>query len=185
MLMTRASNNKLGEPAPDEETLQLALTAALRAPDHALLRPFRIQLVRGTARERLGEVLRDALLRRKPTASKEDLEKEQKKPLRAPLIVVVSAHVREHPKAPAIEQIISAGAAAQNFLLALHARGYAGMWRTGTPAYDAHVKAAFGLSANDALVGFIYAGTPSVPAPSIPRPLISDFVEDWRAPAER
>jgi nitroreductase len=182
MLLTRASNGKLGEPAPDDESLRLALEAALRAPDHGVLRPWRIRLIRGPARERLGQVLREALLRRKPDASVDELDKEQRKPLRAPLIIVVSAHVREHPKAPAVEQLLSAGAAAQNILLALHARGYAGMWRTGAPAYDPEVKRALGLLPEDAIVAFVYAGTPLGPAPAILRPSPNDLVEEWREP---
>jgi nitroreductase len=180
LLLTRASNGKLGDPAPDEETVRLALEAAVRAPDHGLLRPWRLLLVRGPARERLGRVMRDALAYRKPGASPEELDKEQGKPLRAPLLIVVAAHVQDSPKVPAIEQVLSAGAAAQNILLVLHARGYAGMWRTGPAAYDARVKEALGLQADDAIVGFIYAGTARVPAPPIARPATAQFVQEWR-----
>jgi nitroreductase len=183
LLLARASNGKLGEPAPDDETLQLALRAALRAPDHGLLRPFHITLVRGAARERLGGVLRDALLRRDPNAPAEALAKELGKPLRAPLILVVWARVQEHPKTPAIEQILSAGAAAHGVLLALQARGYAGFWRTGPAAYDAGVKSALGLRAQDAIVGFIYAGTPRQPVPPIERPTLEAHVHEWSGPA--
>jgi nitroreductase len=179
LLITRASNGKLGDPAPDEETLRLALQAAARAPDHALLRPWRILVIRGEARARLGQVMRDALSRRRPDASEPELDKEQHKPLRAPLLIVVAARVQESPKAPAIEQILSAGAAAQNILLALHARGFAGMWRTGPAAYDAHVKQALGLESKDAIVGFIYAGTPRVEPPAISRPAPEQFVREW------
>ena len=40
-----------------------------------------------------------------------------------------------------VEQIISAGAAAQNILVAAHALGFGGFWRTGPAAYDDGVKA--------------------------------------------
>lgn len=180
MLLTRASNGKLGDPAPDDETVRLAMQAAVRAPDHGLLRPWRLLLVRGDARERLGRVMREALLARKPDAAAAELDKEQAKPLRAPLLIVVAARVQESPKIPAIEQILAAGAAAQNILLALHARGYAGMWRTGPAAYDASVKRALGLRAEDAIVGFLYAGTPRMPAPAIDRPTPEQFVNEWR-----
>ena len=179
LLLTRCSNGKLGDPAPDEETLQLALQAAARAPDHGLLRPWRVLLVRGPARERLGQAMRQALSQRKPDASPEELDKEQARPLRAPLLIVVAAHLQESAKVPAVEQILSAGAAAQNILLALHARGYAGMWRTGPCAYDPHVKRALGLRPEDAIVGFLYAGTPRVPAPAIARPSPEEFVQEF------
>jgi nitroreductase len=179
MLLTRASNGKLGEPAPDEESLELALQAALRAPDHGLLRPWRILLVRGQARERFGRLMREALLRRKPSASPEELDREQRKPLRAPLIVIVAAQLRADPKVPDVEQLLSAGAAAQNILLALHARGYAAMWRTGPAAYDAQLKQALGLTEHHAIAGFLYAGTPRVPPPPFERPAIEQHVSEW------
>lgn len=179
LLMTRASNGKLRDPAPDDDTLQRIVQAALRAPDHGLLRPWRVQLVRGSARERLGELMQGALLRRSPGAPPEAVEKERRKPLRAPLIAVVSARVRPDPKVPAIEQVLAAGALTHGLLLGLHAHGYAGMWRTGPAAYDDEVKRGFGLEPSDALVGFLYIGTAALPAPPIARPSAADVIEEW------
>ena len=42
----------LGEPGPDDAALRTMATAALRAPDHAGLVPFRFVVVRGAARAR-------------------------------------------------------------------------------------------------------------------------------------
>ena len=56
--------------------------------------------------------------------------------MRAPLVLVVAAVVKENPKVPDIEQIVAAGAAAQNMLVAAHALGLGGFWRTGATAYD-------------------------------------------------
>jgi nitroreductase len=179
LLTTRASNGKLAEPAPDATTLQLAFEAAARVPDHAGLHPVRIRLVRGAARERFGQLLADVVLRANPAADPAQLEQTKSKALRAPLIIVVGAHITAHPKVPEIEQILSAGAAAHAILLALHARGYAGMWRTGAAAYDRAVKQALGLAASDAIVGFIYAGTAKQPAPTLTRPQPEQFVSEW------
>lgn len=185
LLTSRASIGKLAEPAPDDETLRLAFEAALRAPDHAALRPWRFHVIRGEARARLGGVFREALAARRPDCSEAELAKAAGKPLRAPALIVVSALVREHPKAPVVEQLLSAGAAAQNILLMLHARGYAAIWRTGDPAYDPHVKRALGLGDHDAIVGFLYAGTPTVSVPNVKRPPLDDHVVEWHGPAEK
>lgn len=179
LLTTRASQGKLTEPAPDEETLRIALEAAARAPDHAALHPLRVHFVRGAARERLGELMAQAAQREQPQASAEDLAKVRTKALRAPLIIVVSALVRPHVKVPALEQMLTAGAAAHAILLALHARGFAGIWRTGGAAYDPQLKRAFGLGDDDALVGFIYAGTAAAPAPRIHRATPDEFAAEW------
>jgi nitroreductase len=179
LLTTRASNGKLTEPAPDSTTLRLAFEAATHAPDHACLHPWRVRLVRGPAREQLGRLMADVVLRQNPNASAEQLEQTKAKALRAPLILVVGAVLRPHPKVPEIEQILAAGAAAHAILLTLHARGYAGMWRTGGAAYDIALKQAFGFAASDAIVGFIYAGTAKQPAPSIARAAAEDLVTEW------
>jgi nitroreductase len=181
LLMTRASNSKLREPAPDDATLEVIVQAALRAPDHGLLRPWRVQLVRGAAREQLGAVLQAALLRRQPNIPPEVLEREGRKPLRAPLLAVISARVRPDPKVPAVEQILAAGALAHGLLLGVHAHGYAAIWRTGPAAYDEEVKRALGLTPEDALVGFLYIGTAAQPAPPIERPRAADVIEEWPA----
>jgi nitroreductase len=179
LLTTRASNGKLTEPAPDSTSLQLAFEAATHAPDHACLRPWRVRLVRGTAREQLGELMAAVVLRQNPAASAEQLEQVKAKALRAPLILVVGAVLKPHAKVPEIEQILAAGAAAHAILLTLHARGYAGIWRTGAAAYDTAVKRALGFAASDAIVGFIYAGTAKQPAPNIARAVAEDLVSEW------
>jgi nitroreductase len=179
LLLSRSSNGKLQEPGPDPETLRIALEAAVRAPDHAALRPLRYRLVRGEARVKLGAVLASALERRKPGAPPEALQKARNNPLRAPLVIVVGAHVQAHPKVPAVEQLLSAGAAVHAILLALHARGFAGIWRTGELAYDDGVKAALGFAPSDAIVGFVYAGTPALAAPALKRPLPEELGSEW------
>ena len=168
-LLTRASVGALSEPAPEGAALAQLLEAGAAAPDHGRLRPWRFILVRGAARERLGAVFAAALARSVPEATAPMLERERAKPLRAPLILVVAAHVVEHPKVPAIEQVLAAGAAAQNILLAAHAAGFGAMWRTGEPAYDEGVKAALGLAPGDAIVGFLYLGTRRDAAAERPR----------------
>ena len=183
-LTTRASPLKLGDPPPDGAALERMLHAAVRAPDHGRLHPWRFIVIKGEARRRLGDVLAAALRVREPEAPDALIAKERDKPLRAPLLVVVGARVIESRKIPAVEQIIAAGAAAQNILVAAHALGFGGFWRTGPPAYDDAVKRALGLDAGDAIVGFLYLGTPLVPAPAPPAADLGPFVTEWNAPAE-
>lgn len=179
LLISRTSNGKLTGPAPDSETLRLAYEAAARAPDHQALRPTRMFEVRGEARVRLGELMAASEKRRRPAATTDELERTRSKALRAPLILVVAAVVEPNPKVPSVEQVLSAGMAAHAVLYAIQARGFAGILRTGDFAYDAEVKRAFGLREQDAIVGFIYAGTASQPAPNSVHPVPSAFVQDW------
>jgi nitroreductase len=183
-LTTRASPIGLSEPAPHAAALTLMLRAASRAPDHGRLRPWRFIVVEGEARKAFGDVLAAALRRREPDVPEAALDKERGKPLRAPLIIVVAARTREHKGVPAVEQIIAAGAAAQNILVAAHALGFGGFWRTGNAAYDDAVKTALGLRVSDAIVGFLYLGTPAVPAGPIPPSDHAAHLTHWTGPAD-
>ena len=179
-LTTRASAVKLGEPAPSDHLLATALRAGARAPDHGLLRPWKFLLIRGAARYRLGDVFAEALKRRKPDVSEAVLEREEQKPLRAPLIIVVVAKVQpKHPKIPEIEQVISAGTATQNIMLAFYAQGFGCMWRTGKLAYDPNVKEVLGLEPHDHIVAFLYVGTALAVTPERTRPDHHQFIEVW------
>lgn len=182
-LTTRASPPGLSDPAPDASALDDMLRAAARAPDHGRLRPWRFIIVEGAAREALGNVLADALRAREPGVAEAALAKERGKPLRAPLIVVVAAKLREHRGVPGVEQIVAAGAAAQNMLVAAHALGYGAFWRTGAAAYDERVKRALGLSPEDAIVGFLYLGTPTSAA-TLPATDVAANVTRWSGPVE-
>lgn len=182
-LLTRRSPGRLTDPAPDDAALKTMLDAAMRAPDHGRLRPWRFIVLRGEARVRLGDLMAEAMRRREPEMPAPALEKERAKPLRAPLIVVVAASLVEGHKIPAVEQLLAAGAAAQNLQLAAHALGFGTVWRTGAPAYDPYVKQSLGLDAADAIIGFMYLGTPVVESTEgkreIKAPDQSQLVRDW------
>ena|SRR5215469_7590253 len=168
VLLKRRSAKTLTDPAPDEAALELLLECASRAPDHGRLRPWRFIVIRGAARERLGELMAEQLRRKLPAASAETLQRERQKALRAPLIIAVAAVCNTAARIPPIEQILAAGAAAQNMMLAATALGFGSMWKTGNAAYDDAVKVALGLTAGDAIVGFLYLGTAA--ADAVPPP---------------
>lgn len=178
-LLRRYSARSLTEPAPDDAALGLILESATRAPDHGRLRPWRFIVVRSEGRQALGELFADHLRRTKGPVSDEALERERRKALRAPLVVVVAAIVTLEGKIPQIEQILSAGAAAQNMLHAAFVLGFNAVWKTGAPAYDPQVKAALGLESKDAIVGFLYVGTDEEGPGTLPRPDWREFVQAW------
>lgn len=178
-----AAADTLDEPAPAGAELEAILRAGVAAPDHGALRPWRFVLVRGAARARLGEVFAEATRTRDPEADAAEVERQRAKPLRAPLVIAVAAHVDvDHPKIPAIEQILSAGAAAQQMQLAANALGYGSVWLTGPNAHDAHVAEALGLDLDDRVVAFLYMGTPRTPLRARQRPDPAGFVTEWHEP---
>ncbi len=169
----------LGEPGPSDRDLRFIFESAVRAPDHGKLRPWRFFVVRGEARERLSRLFAEAVKRREPNATQAQIEKEREKPLRAPLTVAVVAKIVPGHKIPAIEQTLSAAAAAMNILNAVHALGFGARWVTGANCYDPLFRREFGLEETDELIGFIHVGTPEENPPVTERPNPAEFIVEW------
>lgn len=180
LLLNRVSVTRLCEPAPTEAQLDLLFRAALRAPDHGQLRPWRFLVIQGAAREHLGELFVESLKLKDPDDSAEALQKARKMPLRAPMLVVVIARLSPHPKVPESEQTLAVATAAHGLLLAAHAQGLGAVWRTGALCYDRHVARGLGLADNEQLLGFIYLGTPEGRLRTPPELEPSDFVSHWQ-----
>ena len=180
LLLERNSHPRLAGNVPNQDVLEFIYQAALRAPDHGNLRPWRFIEFTGEGRERLGELFCQALLVDKPDAEEAMQKKRKMMPLRAPMVIAAIAKVTpDHPKVPTVEQIISAGAAAQNIILAAHAKGLGAMWRTGDVAFDPVVAKGLGLADDDQIVGFIYLGEIEGRCKLVPEHNTEDYVERW------
>jgi len=160
-LHTRNSVSQLSEPGPSQEQLEIILKAGYRACDRKRLRPWKFLMIEGEGRNQLGEICLNDLLRENPDLDEEARQKELAKPLRAPNIIVVVARIRPDIKVPNVEQLLSAGGAAQMMMVAAHAQGIGAIWRTGAAAYSKSVHEDLGLSPEDGdqIVGFLYLGT--------------------------
>jgi nitroreductase len=167
-------------PGPDAAQLSAALDAAVRAPDHGRMQPWRYRLVRGTARARFAELLVACARTRDPAMPSGQLDKLRSRPQQVPLVIVVSAQLRDNPKVPEIEQLLSTGASVMNLLNALHAQGFGAILLTGPSVYDPAVAAALGCETGERLLGFVYVGTVGAVVPTAPaRPASTAFVSEW------
>lgn len=179
LLLNRVSVPRLVAPGPDAGQRELLFRAALRAPDHAQLRPWRFLTVEGQGLTQLGELFAQGVLENNPEADAAALDKARAMPLRAPLLVVVIARVQAHPKVPEQEQLLAAGCAAHGLLLAAHAQGIGAVWRTGELAYNPAVAAGLGLASHERVIGFLYLGTPERELRTAPQLSLDDFVSAW------
>ena len=157
-LIGRTSCPRLEGPAPTAEQVELMLKAALRAPDHGALRPWRFILTEGEGLERLGELFLCVARETEPELTPAMEEKYRNMPLRAPMIITVVAVLQEHPKVPREEQLISAGCAAHAITQAAHALDLGAIWRTGAMTHNSRVRSELGLAEQEQIVGFIYLG---------------------------
>ncbi|MCL7462058.1 NAD(P)H nitroreductase [Pseudomonas sp. NW5] len=178
-LLNRVSVPRLAEPAPTPAQREQLFRAALRAPDHGQLRPWRFLTIEGAAREQLGELFARVQQQRHPEASAELLAKARAMPLRAPLLITVIARLQAGHKVPESEQLLAAGCAAHAILLAAHAQGIGAVWRSGELSHDPAVRDGLGLSADERIVGFLYLGTPQGERRTPPVLAVEDFVSRW------
>ena len=144
---SRRSMGNLDVPAPTRTQIESAIACAATAPDHKKLRPWRFIVTEGDARHELGRALAKAAqekaLQDGETLSEKTIQKTLAMPLRAPVIITVVTQMQTHKKVPPFEQMLSAGAAVQNLILALKAQGFSTVWRTGLLCNEPAVKAYF------------------------------------------
>lgn len=141
------------EPLPREEIDGL-LELASWAPNHNLTVPWRFRVIGPQALGRLKEV-----------AGPEGAKKLD----RAPTLIVVSCVLSGDPVADE-EDLHATASASYIVLLAAHARGYAGYWRTPGLLRTPDGCAAVGLPDGERFVGLLHLGHPRQEKPAPQRP---------------
>ena len=114
------------------------------APNHHLTNPWRFRVVGPNALARLKGAVGPA------SAAKLD---------RAPTLIAVSAKQTGDPVQDR-EDLLASAVAAYIVLLAAHARGLAGYWRTVTALDEPDGRAAVGLPDDEAPIGLLHLGAP-------------------------
>jgi nitroreductase len=171
---------QLREPGPAQHQVDAAIDAALRAPDHGALRPWRFVLIQGAARARLSQLFVQRMQQREPPTPPGKIEKARSMALSAPLVIAVAAHLQLDHKVPELEQLLATGAGVMNLLNAFHAQGFGAVWLTGANAYDPEIASALGFEAAERCLGFVYVGSMPPAGNAQPqRPGRAAFVRSW------
>jgi nitroreductase len=169
-------------PGPTGDELAAILGLAARTPDHGKLNPWRFVIVEPDQRDDLAALLARALFENDPDAGEAHRQKADVFAHSGEaLVVLLSAPVSPH-KIPVWEQELSTGAAAMNFLHAIHAYGYVGSWLTGWAAYDPVVRDAFCTGPHERIAGFFFIGSPGRPLEERPRPDLKTVTRRWNPP---
>lgn len=151
---------RLREPGPDAMQLRELLALAAAAPDHGQLTPWRFIVVPPAERGRLADAFALALTDRDPGASDAQMVAAREKAHRAPLLMVVIACLGyREPDIPALERLVSVGAAVQNLLLGAHALGYGTGLTSGKAMASTRLRALLALPEGDVPVCCINIGT--------------------------
>lgn len=168
MLLSRASTDRLKEPAPSPAQLTEILATAMRAPDHGRLQPWRYVVIEGEDRPLLAERIVASMARVEPDTPAAKIEKRRSRFATMPMIIALGMHLRPEHKIPLWEQEMCVAAGTMNILNALHATGFGGVWVSGALVDDPVLAAELGLAAPAKLAGFLFVGTPEG-APHTPK----------------
>ena len=169
-----------GQPEPTASEIKKMIGAAITAPDHDGLRPWRFLAIRGAVREKLADVFAEAKRIRSPEENDDEIEQERDRGRKAPLtLAVITCPVLDNLKVPVRDQYVSVGAAIQNILLTCHAMGFGAKTMSGVKVLDACVLNALGVKPDEELVAFICIGTPQAPPKKRPRPRVEDHFAEW------
>ncbi len=162
------SPKRLGGSGPGRDDIDRMLKAALRAPDHGGLHPWRVIEFASAQRDALAELFEQEKLRRDPLAPADDLRRAREHATRPPLLLafVVTPLIRSH--VPVREQWLSAGAALGNLLNAAHGLGYGAIILSGERYFDAELTTKLGVAQDEFLAGFVSLGTIVQAAPTAP-----------------
>ena len=143
-IRTRRTHKAFGPKPVERKTLDELFELARWAPNHHGTNPWRFRV--------LG---RGALARLKQAAGREHAAKLD----RAPTLIVVSAALVGDPLQDE-EDLHATAIAAYIVLLAAHARGFAGYWRTPAVLRTPGGRAAIGLAPQEHVLGLIHLGPP-------------------------
>jgi nitroreductase len=143
-IRTRRTHKAYGPEPVDRQTLDDLLELARWAPNHHLTNPWRFHVIGP-----------DTLAKLKEAAGPEAATKLD----RAPTLVVVTTSRMGDPVQDE-EDLLATGVAAYIVLLAAHARGLVGYWRTPGVLRTSAGRAAVGIPDDERFVALLYLGHP-------------------------
>ncbi len=147
LIRTRRTHKAYGPEPVDRATLLELFELARWAPNHHLTNPWRFRVLGPQARALLA---REAELEQPGSARK--LE-------RAPTLIVAGVEL-QGDLSQQHDDLLAAAVAAYIVLLAAHARGLAGYWRTLPILESAAVRAGLEIPATEQPVGLLHLGHP-------------------------
>jgi nitroreductase len=152
------SPKRLTRPGPSAREIDLLLQAAMRAPDHGTLHPWRVIEFRDEQRAQLARCFESEKLRRDPMASASDLRRAREHAIRPPGLLAFVVSPCQRSKVPLREQWLCAGAALGNLLNAAHQLDFGAIVLSGERCFDSVLVQQLGVGPGEQLAGFITIG---------------------------
>ena len=171
----------LKDPGPTPAELDEILGIGTRVPDHGKFVPWRLIVIEGEARAAAGEKLAAIQRARRPDIDEASLDIERKQFLPAPVTIGVLLSPKPNPKAPEMEQLLSAGNVCFNLSHAAFALGFAASWTNRWYGFDTEAQQMLGARGGERFVGFVHIGTPTTVIEDRDRPDLSQVVTRWQS----
>jgi nitroreductase len=171
----------LKDPGPTPAELDEILQIGTRVPDHGKFVPWRLIVIEGDARAAAGEKLAAIQKARRPDIDEASLDIERKQFLPAPVTIGVLLSPKPNPKAPEMEQLLSAGNVCFNLSHAAFALGFAASWTNRWYGFDTEAQQMLGARGGERFVGFVHIGTPTTVIEDRDRPDLSQVVSRWQS----
>ncbi|PLC51009.1 nitroreductase [Pollutimonas subterranea] len=180
-LLSRRSTKFLKSPGPDESQLAQIFQAAMSAPDHGRLQPWRFALIRGESLGRLADMAISAIKAEGLPLTPEKEASNRRWLEELPLLIAIACKIdHSNTKIPEHERMLAVGSAVMNMLNAAHMLGYGAFWSTGLGSYVDEVSENLGFDSLDyRFMGYLAIGTPIKDLGPIQRPDFTQFVTEW------
>ncbi|MBS0444371.1 MAG: nitroreductase [Proteobacteria bacterium] len=186
LLISRRSvaPKRLAGPGPSAAEIDAMLAAALRAPDHGRLTPWRVIAFAAAQRPALADLFEAEKRRRDPLMSDDDIARARGHATVPPALLAFVVCPRRTSAVPMREQWLAAGAALGNLLNAAHALGYGAIMLSGDRCHDAALTGALGITGDEVLAGFVSIGRIAKLPPPAESPDPAAVLTSWRGPPE-
>ncbi len=183
LIINRNSMKLLTAPAPSDEELSLAFTAAMSAPDHGKLRPWRFKVIRQENTKTFVDYAINLRQHSDKPLTDEKLAAVRQWIEDIPLFIAIACHIDYGSQIPEQERVLATGCATMNLINSLQMMGYGVFWSTGIATYIEEFQTGLGFDPLDyRFLGFLAVGTPKMSIPQKERGDYHNFVEEWSTP---
>jgi nitroreductase len=160
LVAPRPEPDRDGQP-PDDRALAQILETATTVPDHGGLQPWRFVVVSGPGNDRMGDALVAGLhALRGDDLPEAMVDKMRGKAFAAPCSVAVVASPDPSNNVPVWEQVASASCTGYAIVLAAATLGFGAVWKSAAVLDTEPVRAFFGITEHEQLLGWVNLGTP-------------------------
>jgi nitroreductase len=169
-------------PGPNADQLNAILGAAIAAPDHGKILPFRLVVIPDAERAAFTVLSLAAFQEAIPDADEFGLKKARGKAEQPPTIVALIACLQpEHPKIGLSDQWLTVGCALQNLWLAAESVGFSCGISSGRLLETKAMRDAFELKEHEQLVSIVAIGTAKERQPPREKPALTTVVTSFKS----